>query len=202
MRAKICGAPDRDIGEVVIAGVPVAITDVDHPSIAVAECDVGGQTSFAQSEGDIVSATEMCLDQRLEREVGQDVAAVGNERICPEPRLRILDPASGFQQHRLVHQPDGPLPIKAIREERFKCGGQMMGVDDERLHAQGREMIEGESDERLLENRDERLRQFLGQRAQPQAEAGAENKGLVNHAPNELQEFPMLLTALHRMSKS
>ncbi len=63
--------------------------------------------------------------------------------------------------------------------------GQMMGVDDERLHARGREMIEGESDKRFLENRDERLRQVLGQRTEPQAETGAEDEGLGDHLPND-----------------
>ena len=74
-----------------------------------------------------------------------------------------------------------------------------MGVDDERLHARGREMIESESDERFLENRDERLWQVLGQRTEPQAETGAEDEGLGDHVPNDDQESLALLTALHRM---
>ena len=104
----------------------VAISDVDHSSVAFAECDVGGQAGLAQGEGDVVAATEMCLEQRLEREVGQDVAAVGNERLCPEPRLRILDPAAGFEQDRLVHQPDGKLAITAVGEKGF----EMLRKDD------------------------------------------------------------------------
>ena len=62
-----------------------------------------------------------------------------------------------------------------------------MGVNDERLHAHGREMIESESDKRFLENRDERLRQVLGQRTEPQAETGAEDEGLGDHSPNDDQ---------------
>ena len=133
----------------------------------------------------------MLLEQWLERDVGQHVAAVRNERLCPEPRLGILDSAAGFQQDRLVHQPNGKFAIATTRKERFKRRGQMMGVDDERLHARGREMIEGEGDERLLENRDERFGEVLGQRTEPQAEAGAEDEGLVNHAPNECWEIAM-----------
>ena len=59
----------------------------------------------------------------------------------------------------------------------------MMGVDDERFDAGRDEMIEHESDERLLKNRDERLRQIFRQRAQPRAQSRAENKGLRDHAP-------------------
>jgi hypothetical protein len=127
----------------------------------------------------------MCLKQRLEREVGQDVTAVGNERLCPEPRLRILDPAAGFEQDRFVYQPDGKLEISTIGEKGFEMSGKMMGVDDERLHTRGREVIESEGDKRFLENRDERLWQVLGQRTKPQAETGAENEGLGDHVPSD-----------------
>jgi hypothetical protein len=60
-------------------------------------------------------------------------------------------------------------------------------------------LIESEGDKRFLENRDERFWQVLGQRAETQAETGAEDEGLGDHMPNdELGSFA-LLTALHRM---
>jgi hypothetical protein len=163
----------------------VAISDVDHSTVAVAECDVRGQAGLAQGERDVVAAGEMCLEQRLEREVGQDVTAIGNERLCPEPRLCILDPATGFEQVRLVYQPDRKLAIPTVGEKGFEMSGEMMRVDDERPHAGGREMIESECDKRFLENRDEWLWQVLGQRTEPQAETGAEDEGLGDHMPND-----------------
>jgi hypothetical protein len=46
-------------------------------------------------------------------------------------------------------------------------------------------MIESEGDERFSENRDEWFGEVFGQRTEPQAEAGPEDKGLGNHSPNE-----------------
>jgi len=42
-------------------------------------------------------------------------------------------------------------------------------VDDESVHSQTDQMIERESNERLLKDRDERFRQLLGQRTQARA---------------------------------
>jgi membrane protein YdbS with pleckstrin-like domain len=42
-------------------------------------------------------------------------------------------------------------------------------------------MVQDESDQRFLVNRDERLGQILGKRAQPRAEAGAKNESLRDH---------------------
>ena len=64
---------------------------------AVAESDIGGQTRLAQGEGDVVSAPEMFLDQGREREIGQDVAAVGEKRLVPEMRLRVFDSRRRFR---------------------------------------------------------------------------------------------------------
>jgi len=42
-------------------------------------------------------------------------------------------------------------------------------VDDESVHSHAYQMIERESNERLLKDRDERLRQLVGQRTQAHA---------------------------------
>ena len=57
----------------------------------------------------------------------------------------------------------------------------MVGVDHEGPHPDRDQVIEDESDERLLENRDQRLGQIFGQRTQPHPKPGAENKSLGDH---------------------
>jgi hypothetical protein len=84
-----------------------------------------------------------------------------------------------------VYQPDRKFAIPTVGEKGFEMSGEMMSVDDERLHARGREMIESEGDKRLLKYRDERFWQVLGQRTEPQAETGAEDEGLGDHRPND-----------------
>jgi hypothetical protein len=48
-----------------------------------------------------------------------------------------------------------------------------VGIDNKGADAKINEMIEGKSDERLLKNRHERLRQLVGERAQPGAKPRA-----------------------------
>jgi hypothetical protein len=54
----------------------------------------------------------------------------------------------------------------------------MMRIDDELGNSQVDQMIEGESYERLLEQRDERFWQIVRQRSQARAESGAEDECL------------------------
>ena len=51
-------------------------------------------------------------------------------------------------------------------------------VDDESVHSHAYQMIERESNERLLKDRDERLRQFVRQWTQARAKTSCQNKCL------------------------
>ena len=62
--------------------------------------------------------------------------------------------------------------------ERFRT---MVRVDDEGTNPGRDQVIEHKGDERLLENRNEWLRQILRERAQPRPEPRAEDKGLRDH---------------------
>jgi membrane protein YdbS with pleckstrin-like domain len=57
----------------------------------------------------------------------------------------------------------------------------MMRVDDKGIHPEGAKMIERKGNERFLENRDERLRQIIGQGTQPCAQSRTKDKGLRDH---------------------
>jgi hypothetical protein len=58
-------------------------------------------------------------------------------------------------------------------------------VNDEFVHSHGYQMIERESNERLLENRDERLRQLVGQWTQAHAKARCQNECLFDFVHEE-----------------
>src|SRR5688572_25656611 len=124
----------------------------------------------------------MFCHERLERKIGQEIAAVGEERGVPQQPLHILDPATCPQDLRLINELDRMSAIAPGGEQFLEQGGEMMRVDDERLHARGDEMIERESNERLLKDRDERLGQHFGEGPHPETEPGAENEGAGNHA--------------------
>src|ERR1700722_16759454 len=83
------GVPNRDVGEVMIAGNAVAVRDIDHATIA--KSNSGCQTSIAQRHGDIVSAAKKLVDQCWQIDVSEDVAAVRDERFHAEIGLDVLD---------------------------------------------------------------------------------------------------------------
>jgi membrane protein YdbS with pleckstrin-like domain len=58
---------------------------------------------------------------------------------------------------------------------------QPMRIDNETLNSDGDQMIKRKGDERLLKNRDQRLWQFIGQRAQTHTQSRGKNKSLRDH---------------------
>src|SRR3954463_8493291 len=57
----------------------------------------------------------------------------------------------------------------------------MVSVYHERADADGKEMVQDESDQRLLVNRDQRLGQIFGERTQPGPEPGAQDESFGDH---------------------
>ena len=118
----------------------------------------------------------------LEIDIRQKIAAVAEMKVLfAQQRLDILDSAARPEDFRFVNELDRMAAIVPLREEFLESRRAIMGVDDERLHPGRDEMIEREGDERLLKNRDKRLRQILGQGTQPHPKPSAENKSLRDH---------------------
>src|SRR5450631_1658840 len=92
-------------------------------------------------------------------------------------RLRVLDAAAGLEQIWFVNQFYRMAGINVSREEIFESVRELVSIDDERFHADVDQMIQRESNERLLENRNERLRQIVSQRTQSRTETSAKNEG-------------------------
>src|ERR1700757_948091 len=100
-------------------------------------------------------------NQRFQRDVGQNIAAVNDEGFFSENAFDIFDSAASFQQIWLMSDRNGMATVSVLRKEFMKQVRQSMRVDDKGLHPCRNEMIERESDERLLKNRNKRLRQIV-----------------------------------------
>src|SRR5439155_5780325 len=108
-------APDRDIGEIKISRDAITVADV-HDTL-IAQSHSCSQTGVTQSERHVVSATEMFVDQRLEIDVGQNIAAVGQKRFAAEMIFRVFDAAARFEQVRLVNERGGKASVVALAKE-------------------------------------------------------------------------------------
>ena len=171
--------PDTNAGEIITALVTIPLHHV-HDPIAL-ERHVAPVIGLAQRERDVISGAEMFFDQWSEFDIRQQIAAVRDEMLVAQQRLDILDSAASAEDFRLVHQLHRMALIALSREQFLKSRRAMVRIDDERFHAGFEEMVEHESDQRLLENRDERLGQVLGERPEPRAKAGAEHECLRDH---------------------
>jgi uncharacterized membrane protein YdbT with pleckstrin-like domain len=89
-----------------------------------------------------------------------------------------------------------PIRKKAVERRR-----EMVRVDDEGLDPEGAEMVERKSDERFLINRDERLRQILGQRAQSSAQSRAKNESLSDHCSRKFSWVQAMSTSALVLSR-
>ena len=79
----------------------------------------------------------MLVDQRLEIDVRQDIAAVGEERLAAELTFRVLDTAASFEQVRLVNERGGEAGIVARGKETLEQFRMPVRVDDELVHSRG-----------------------------------------------------------------
>ena len=96
--------------------------------------------------------------------------------------LDILDPAACPENFRLVNQLNRIARDSSLAANNsWNAGARWCVLMTNDFTPACDEMIEREGDERLLKNRDERLRQIVRQRTQPRAQSRAENKGLSDH---------------------
>ena len=148
-----------DASEKVAARVPGAepIVDVDEPTRGGINGDVQGGAGAAQGEGDKVSSVVMVGDQRLEREVREDVPIVNDEGFGAIQKIaHIGDAARCFQAFR-------SFIAKVQGDALMKCGGkslgvsvrEVVGIDDDVTCSRGDDMVKGGADEGPMIERDE-----------------------------------------------
>src|SRR6266853_179774 len=92
--------------------------------------------------------------------------------------FRVFDAAARFEQVRLVDERGGKASVFALGKEILEQFRMPVRVDDESVHSHAYQMIQRESNERLLKDRDERLRQLLGQWTQARAKTRCQNECL------------------------
>src|SRR5207302_8566018 len=103
--------PDRYVSEVVLSGMAVFVFNVHDASVF--EGHLRSESGFSQRQGDIVSLAKMFVDQRLQGEIRQKVAAVDDEWLRSQETFHILDAAAGSEQDRLVLKSDFTISIRA-----------------------------------------------------------------------------------------
>ena len=123
----------------------------------------------------------MLLDQGMQIDIGKNVAAINDERFCAERRFGVLDPAACFQEDRFIFKFDWLIAIARALESFRKTGGVKMSVHNKPRATGCDQMVEGESDQRFLKDRDERFRKFFRQREEALAQTSAENESLFDH---------------------
>ena len=90
----------------------------------------------------------------------------------------VFDATARFEQIRLVNERGGKPGIVPRGKEIFEQLRMPVRVDNKSVHAHAYQMIERESKERLLKDRDERLRQLIGQWTQARAETRCQDERL------------------------
>ena len=114
----------------------------------------------------------------LHRQIAEDVAVINNEGLQPEQVLHVFNPPTGFEQDFFVTEKDRHIPViiswKGLRVS-FRA---VVRVDGKIRDTRANQMIKRKSDQRLVANRDERLRPAGGQQLQARAEAGTEHEGI------------------------
>src|SRR5436190_6656906 len=71
--------PDRYVSEVVLSRMAVFVFNVHDASVL--EGHIRPEPGFSQRQSDIVSLAKMFVDQRLQGEIGQKIAAVNDEWV-------------------------------------------------------------------------------------------------------------------------
>ena len=171
--------PDANACEIVATGVAIAIGHIDD-AVSL-QRHVLAVIGLAQDQRHIVSGPGMFVEQWLEIDVGQNVAAISNEQLIVEERLDVFDSTAGPKNFRLLDELHGMAAVLAVREKFLKRRRPMMRVNHKRFHARRDEMIERERNQRFLENRDERLGPIFGEGPQAHTEPGAKDKSFRDH---------------------
>ena len=109
--------------------------------------------------------------QRAEVDVEQHVAADEQARVAlAQERRDAPDAAAGVEQLGLAREGERDAGRAVAARRGLEALGEVMGVDDHLAHAVVREQRELVGDQRDPAHRHGRLRQQVGERAQPRAE--------------------------------
>ena len=110
-------------------------------------------------------------------DVGEDVAVEHQEAVV-EQRLGVLERAAGAERRRLLDVAQLDAEGAAVAEHVAHAGGHVPAGDDDVVDAVRAQPVEHEGDEGPVDERDDRLGDRRGQRAQPRAFAARQDQRL------------------------
>ena len=95
--------------------------------------------------------------------------------------LDVFDPAACSKDFGLVHQLYRIAAVISSRKQLAERFRPMVRVNHKRSDPDRNQVVQDERNQRFLVNRDQRLGQILGERAQARAQTGAEDESLRDH---------------------
>ena len=95
----------------------------------------------AEREGGLVAGPAVGVEEFLEREVGEDVRVVDEDRLVVDPRLDVLDAAAGFEEDRFVEEGEGGAAVSRVGKGGGPRPGDVVGVDGEVVEAGGEAVV-------------------------------------------------------------
>src|SRR5438874_10949588 len=143
--------PNCNVGKIVFARNAIAIRNIDHAIVAKGNC--GPQAGVAECEGDIVIAVEMLVDQRSQRNVRPNIAAISEEWFAAQLNLDVFDSAARFKKRRLVDESERFSGMRVFWKRFRESRRQSMGIDKEFVDSDVDQMVEDKRNQRFLKDR-------------------------------------------------
>jgi hypothetical protein len=110
---KSRSVPKRDVGIIVVTGPTTPLAEIDY--LSVLKSHVTRHGGGAKGESNVILFPEMFFDERSEREIGQDIAAVNEEGLSSaKETFGIFDSASGLKQALLVEEGEWVSSIRSL----------------------------------------------------------------------------------------
>ena len=154
--------------------------DVGDQAGLLVETDLERSARGTQGQRAKRPALFMRGEERRQIEFGQNVAVVHQHRPGQEQILDVFQTSGRLEQHRFVAEQDRDAPemrgLRVFGKKPDKFVGQPVRVDHNSLHTRRRDAGQRELAERNSADRDQRLRNLIGQRLQPLSPAGAKDE--------------------------
>jgi hypothetical protein len=123
----------------------------------------------------------MLADQRLQRQVGEDVTIINDEGLIPEEIPHVSDAAGSLKARGgFMAKRDWQPLIMTSWESLGISLGQMVGVHHKLTNAYGFKVIKGTRDQGVMKEWDERLGELFRERTQPLTQTCTENEGFLH----------------------
>jgi|ERR1700730_9948799 len=108
---------------------------------------------MAQGQRHLAARLEVKIDESINIDIGENIAAINQERLLPEKTGDVKDSAPGLEQIRLMNEYDFFAPVGFIGKKFSKLFRQMMRIDNEPLYTGSNQMVQSKCDQTFSEDR-------------------------------------------------